>query len=113
MVIDMNEAKLTTLEQVRAFLAGTVVVAFSAVGPDDERYRHIGDVRKRFGYGRLKKPDKGLVLRYLERTTGYSRQQLTRIVKRGRTGKKLAQAYRAPTHSLKRTFTDADVALLA
>jgi len=109
----MNEAKLTTLEQVRAFLAGTVVVAFSAAGPDDGRYRHIGDVLKRFGYWRLKKPDKGLVLRYLERTTGYSRQQLTRIVKRGRTGKKLTKAYRAPTHGLKRKFTDADVALLA
>ncbi|MDP2809433.1 MAG: hypothetical protein Q8O34_04725 [Rhodocyclaceae bacterium] len=109
----MNEAKLTTLEQVRAFLAGTVVVAFSAAGADDDRYRHIEDVLKRFGYVRLQKPDKGLVLRYLERTTGYSRQQLTRIVKRGRTGKKLTKAYRAPTHGLKRKFTDADVALLA
>jgi len=113
MVIDMNEAKLATLEQVRAFLTGTVVVAFSAAGPDDDRYLHIGEVLKRFGYGRLKKGDKGLILRYLERTTGYSRQQLTRIVKRGLAGKKLTKAYRAPTHGLKRKFTDADVALLA
>lgn len=29
MVIDMNDAKLQTLDQVRAFLKGTVVVAFS------------------------------------------------------------------------------------
>lgn len=116
MVIDMNEAKLATLEQVRAFLAGTEAVAFSGVGLGDggeERYRHIGEVLKRFCYGRLAKPDKGLIMRYLERTTGYSRQQLTRIVGRWRAGTKLVKDYRAPTHGLKRKFTDADVALLA
>jgi len=109
----MNEARLTTLEQVRAFLAGTMAVEFSACVKEDDRYRHIAEVLDRFGYKRLKKPDKGLVLRYLERTTDYSRQQLTRIVKRWRAGKKLTKAYRAPTHGLKRKFTDADVALLA
>lgn len=113
-MIDMNEAKLTTLEQIRAFLAGTIAVEFSVCGgKDDDRYRHIADVLGRFGYRRLKKPDKGLVLRYLERTTGYSRQQLTRLVKRRLTGKKLAKAYRAPVCGLKRKFTAADVALLA
>jgi transposase InsO family protein len=113
MVIDMNEAKLTTLEQVRAFLAGTIAVEFAGCGKDDERYRHIADVLGRFGYRRLKKPGKGLILRYLERTTGYSRQQLTRLVKRWRAGKKLAKAYRTPTHGLKRIFTETDIALLA
>lgn len=70
-------------------------------------------VLRRFAYTRLKKPDKGLILRYLERTTGYSRQQLTRIVKRWRTGKKLVKAYRAPPHGLLRKFTERDIALLA
>ena len=93
MVIDLNEVKLTTLEQLRAFLAGTIEVEFSAAGRDDNRYRHIAEVLNQFGYKRLKKPDKGLILRYLERTTDYSRQQLTRIVKRWRTGRKLAKAY--------------------
>ncbi len=43
MVIDMNEAKLTTLEQLRQFLAGTATVVFKPV-PDDTRYAHIADV---------------------------------------------------------------------
>jgi hypothetical protein len=59
---------------------------------EDERYGHIADVRTRFGYKRQKKPGKGLILRYLERTTGHSRQQLTRTNKRWRTGKKLVKA---------------------
>ena len=44
-MIDMNETKFTTLEQVRAFLAGTVKVGFCATGiGEDERYRHIAGV---------------------------------------------------------------------
>ena len=113
MVIDMNEAKLTTLEDIQAFLAGTMAVEFSACGKDDERYGHIAAVLNRFGYKRLKKPDKGLILRYLERTTDYSRQQLTRIIKRWRTGKKLVKAYCTPKHGLVRKFTEADIIVLA
>jgi transposase InsO family protein len=113
MVIDMNEKRLVSVEQLKAFLAVTVEVEFQGCGRDEERYRHIEDVLKRFGYGRLKKPDKGVVLRYLERTTSYSRQQLTRLVKRGRAGKKLTKAYRAPTHGLARKFMDGDTLLLA
>lgn len=114
MVIDMNETKLTTLEQVRAFLAGTAEVGFCVTGEgEDGRYRHIAAVLARFGYHRLKKPDKGLILRYLERTTGYSRQQITRLVGRWRQGKTLRKDYRAPKHGFVRTFTDLDVALLA
>lgn len=113
-MIDMNETKLTTLEQVRAFLAGTVEVGFCATGTgEDGRYRHIAGVLARFGYQRLKKPDKGLILRYLERTTGYSRQQVTRLVKRWSDGKGLRKRYRAPRNGWARKFTDLDVALLA
>jgi len=71
-VIAMNEAKLTTLEQIRAFLKGTEAVEFSVCGKDC--YGHIGDVLGRFRYGQLRRPDKGVILCYLERTTGYSRQ---------------------------------------
>ena len=105
MVIDMNEKKLVTLDQLRGFLAATSEVEFQGCGQDDERYRHIEAVLKRFGYGRLGRMDKGLVLRYLERTTGYSRQQLTRLVARYRCAGKLAKAYRAPKHGFVCRFT--------
>ncbi len=70
------------------------------------------EVLRRFGYGRLGKADKGLILRYLERTTGYSRQQITRLVKRGQSGQPLSTD-RAPLQGWARTYTTADVALLA
>lgn len=112
-MIDMNEKKLVALEQLKAFLTVTREVEFQPCGQDEERYRHIGEVLGRFGYGRLKKPDKGIVLRYLERTTGYSRQQITRLVKRRQAGNPLVKGYRTPKHGLPRKFTDADIALLA
>ncbi len=38
MVIDMNEKKLVTLDQLRGFIAATSEVEFQGCGQDDERY---------------------------------------------------------------------------
>ncbi len=112
MVIDMNEKKLTTLEQLRQFLAGTADVLFQP-GQDDSRYAHIVDVLRRFQYARLKRPDKGLILRYLARTTGYSRQQITRLVAQFLATRQLKKHYRPPKMGFVVTYTAADIALLA
>jgi len=113
MVIDMNETRLNTVGQLRAFLEGTLEVEFCALNNHTQRYAFIGTLLKRLRYAQLRRPDKGVVLRYLERTTGYSRQQLTRLVARARAGSVLAKRYRAPAHGFARKFTPADVALLA
>jgi transposase InsO family protein len=112
MVIDMKEDRLVTLPQLRQFVEATTEVEFRRCGKDEDRYRHIEGVLRRFRYARLKRADKGLVVRYLMRTTGYSRPQLVRLIKRARTGS-LKKGYRAPTHGFARRFTAADVALLA
>lgn len=112
-MIDMNETKLTTLDQLRQFLAGTPEVEFHPVVAADERYRHIVSVLGRFHYTRLKRPDKGVVLRYLMRTTGYSRQQLTRLVGRFLEVGRLSKHYVAPAKGFVRKFTREDLALLA
>lgn len=112
MVIDMSEQRLVTLAQVRRFLEATTEVEFRGCGQDEERYRHIEAVLRRFGYGALGRADKGLIRRYLARTTGYSRQQLTRLIKRALAGP-LKKAYRTPASGFARRFTEADLALLA
>lgn len=97
MVIDMNETELKTVAQLRAFLNGTLAVEFQPLGEGSPRYAHIAAVLRRLGYRRLKRQEKGVVLRYLERTTGYSRQQLTRLVRAGSlTEKHCACAMRRP-----------------
>jgi len=111
MVIDMNDAKLQTLDQVRAFLNGTVSVEFSLA--PDERYEFVARTVRRFGYQRLKRADKTLVLRFLRCVSGYSRQQLTRLVGRVGAQAPLVKRYRGSRTSFTRTFTNADVRLLA
>ena len=111
-MIDLSEQKLVTLTQLRQFLEGTAEVEFQGCGHDEDRYRHIEQVLRRFGYRRLKRADKGVVVRYLVRTMGYSRQQLTRLINRASAGA-LKKAYRAPKRGFVRRYTEADVALLA
>ena len=113
MVIDMNESQLKTVAQLRAFLDGTLEVKFQPIRNDLERYGFIAAVLGRFVYAQLGRADKGVLMRYLARTTGYSRAQLRRLISRRLKGEKLAKRYRAPAVGFARKFTTADVKLLA
>jgi len=111
MVIDMDDEQLRTLADLQGFLDGTVAMDFAVAA--DERYAFIARTVRRFGYGRLKRPDKAVVLRFLERVSGYSRQQLTRLVKRGAERRQLVKRYKGSRTSFSRVYTGADVLLLA
>ena len=113
MVIDMNESRLNTVAQLSAFLNGTLEVSFCTPADDCQRYAFISTVLERFAYARLQRADRGVVRRYLERTTGYSRAQLTRLVQRWLDDPRLAKRYRSPVSGFSRKFTPADVILLA
>lgn len=109
----MNEAQVRTAEQVRQVLAGTQELQFRAAQDDESRYGWIEAVLRRLSYRQLGRADKGAVLAYLQRLSGYSRAQLTRLVARWMAGKPLVKNYRAPAHAFARRYTAADVALLA
>ena len=111
MVIDMNDEQLKTLADLQGFLEGTVMMDFAVAG--DERYGFIARTVKRFGYGRLKRSDKAIVLRFLERVSGYSRQQIARLVKRGSERRAMVKRYCGSRTSFARTYTGADILLLA
>ena len=71
----MDETRLSTIAQLEEFLGASAQIEFTAHGGDTERYAHISRVLKRFDYPRLPKRQRGVVLRYLKRTSGYSRAQ--------------------------------------
>ena len=84
----LQTQRVRTLEQVRVFIEGSEAVDF--VGGDREGVYVL--VRRSLVqleyHHRLSKPDKGLVKRYLEKVTGLSRSQLTRLIGQHlRTGK--------------------------
>ncbi|WP_265705558.1 hypothetical protein [Verminephrobacter aporrectodeae] len=116
MVVNMDETRLTTIAQIEQFLGASAVVQFTPSQDDEERYAHISRVLKRFDYPRLGKADKGVLLRYLGHTSGYSRQQLTRLVSRWQSNRlaptPLVKRYMAPNAPFARKYTSADMALL-
>ena len=118
MVINMDETKLRTIAQLQEFLDATPEVSFTgAAGEDDtQRYEHISRVLKRFDYPRRKKSERGVVLAYLRRTSGYSRPQITRLVARWEENRlatvPLAKRYCAPAAPFARKYTPTDVGLL-
>ena len=108
----MNEVQVRTVEQVRQVVAGTQALQFQRALDDTGRYAWIQSVLGRFDYARLKRPDRGAVLAYVQRLSGFSRAQVTRLVARWVSGKPLVKHYRAPEHAYARRYTALDVALL-
>lgn len=113
MVINMDESQLRTIEQIEQFLNASAKVAFTAHGGDVERYAHISRVLKRFDYPQCNRHDRGVLLRYLQHTSDYSRAQLTRLVTRWHTNRlasvPLRKRYRAPAAPFARKYTPLDI----
>jgi transposase InsO family protein len=116
MVINMNEERLGTIEQVEEFLSGSAAVEFTAAGDDSDRYGHISRVLKRFDYPRCSKRERGILHRYLQHTSGYSRAQVTRLVTRWQRNRlaevPLSKRYGRPAVPFARKYTQADLTLL-
>jgi len=72
----MNINPLKTIAQLEDFLAGTQPITFSVLSTKDECYQWIQEILIKFEYLTLSSPHKGLVIRYLLKMSGYSRQQL-------------------------------------
>jgi len=107
----MNDEKLKTIEQVKQFLAGSTTLAFEGISAG-ERYRWIEGILIRFEYSRLMKAEKGTMRRYIEKVSGYSRAQVSRLIcqytTRGRLRRPQQRRHRFPTK-----YAPGDIALLA
>jgi hypothetical protein len=107
----MDDTEAASLEQIRAFLAGSEEVRFAGQRRE-EVYGWVEMTLVRLQYASLAKPDKGLVRRYLSRMTGLSRAQVTRLIAlQRRTGRVKAVAYQRTKFASR--YTAADVELLA
>ena len=77
----MKLDELVNIVQIKEFLQGTQPVVFVMEDSADAAYAWIQSTLVRFRYLTLSKPEKGVVCRYLTRISGYSRQQITRLIK--------------------------------
>lgn len=113
MVIDMNESRLETIEQIREFLVGTSDVAFSIPADESTLRPFVATVIRRFRYFRLTKGQRGVLFAYMRRLTGFSRQHLSRLIAQYRDTQSLKPLDRASRTSFGRKYGPEDVALLA
>ena len=113
MILKMETERLTTLEEVRLFIAGSAAVDFA--GADREStYEFTRRTLSRFEYGRLGRSDKGLLRRYLTKATGLSRAQVARLIRQhADTGRIEDRRGGAPSRPFERRYTASDVRLLA
>jgi len=99
-----------SLDQIQAFLEASEGVGFQARSRA-ERYGWIAGVLRGQGYVDLGKPAKGLVRSYIEKMTGLSRAQTTRIIKMYQSGGEVKpRAYRR--RRFPKRYTMADIELL-
>ena len=111
MVITMNDSKLSSIVEVKRFLQESGVIEFKRRSRK-EAYYWIEETLKRFDYLYLGKKEKGLIKKYLQKVTGYSRPQVTRKIREYReTGRVRVKEYER--NKFKRKYSNKDIQLLA
>jgi len=112
MIVKLHSQRLQTLDEVRAFLAGSGPLDFK-VPARHEAYDWIENTLRQLGYQRLGKTDKGLVRDYLIKVSGFSRAQVTRLIQQFRQTGRLRDHRGKPTNAFARHYQEADIRLLA
>jgi transposase InsO family protein len=106
----MQVGEKLSLEQIRAFLEGSDEFRFEGRNRE-EVYGWVNGTLRQQGYEKLKRRARGLVRRYLEKMTGLSRAQVTRLVTPYLEGEEVkAQPYRR--HRFDVRYQREDVELL-
>src|SRR5574337_739462 len=111
MIVTLNTQSLSWLAEVRAFLDGAAEVELSAP-PSADRHAWLAATLRQFHYGTLRRPDKSLVRAFVLKVTGYSRAQLTRLIRQWQQDGSIADRRGPPTQPFARRYTEADVRAL-
>ncbi len=107
----MHQAEQLSLDQIRAFLKASDGIRFEAQ-TREQLYQWVETTLVHHQYRQQKRGIRGLLRRYLEKMTGLSRAQVTRLIQRyQQSGKVRVTQYQR--HRFPRRYTAADVELLA
>lgn len=105
----MDDSEATSLEQIRAFLAGSGEVRFAGQRRE-EVYAWVERTLVRHQYASLDRRGKGLVRRYIARMTGLSRAQMTRLITMyQKIGRVKAMVYQRTKFAQRYTATDVEL----
>jgi len=89
----MNDGQLQTIEQVKQFLEWSEALEFRGLCVE-EKYKWTETVLLRFSYLLIKRDEKATIGRHIHKVTGYSRAQISRLIRRcKRTGRLKKREY--------------------
>jgi len=107
----VHDAEKLRLDQIEAFLNASEEIRFEAENRE-QTYGWVEQVLRQQQYPKQGRKARGLVRRYLEKMTGLSRAQVTRLIARFRANGELQPShYRR--HRFPQRYTRADIELLA
>lgn len=112
MLVQMDETRIKTLEEISVFLADPLAMPLELQGNKDELYTWLERTLVRFRYLWLNKKEKGLVRRYITRLTNLSHSQLTRLITQYRKSGHIRRRQRT-VKGFETKYTRADICLLA
>ena len=112
MKIIMTLDNLNTISELHEFLSGTDKVDLPLSMSKDEKYAVINTLLSGFKYGSLSRRDKGTMITFLQKLSGYCRQNITLMIHRYRTEGKLVR-YQQTSKGFKTIYTQTDKRLLA
>jgi hypothetical protein len=108
-IMTLND--LTTIEHLKGFLEGTQTCVYTVLSDKDEQYRWIQKTLVQMRYLTLKKRERGVVIRFLMKVSGYSRQQVTRLIKQYTEHGRIVRRQRT-ARGFSRRYTTTDILLL-
>lgn len=109
----MNLDQLTSIEDIERFLDGSQSVIYAVGASKDERYKWIQSTLTRLSYYRLTRKEKGVVLKLAAKITGYSRQQITRLVAQYKATGKIKRKAPIVNNGFQKRYSNNDIQLLA
>jgi transposase InsO family protein len=107
----MNDTHIKTVEHVLQFLEGTTALEL-CIDSKADRYAWIQRTLVRFHYLTLGKADKGVILSFVQKLSGYSRIQVKRLVEQYRHTGRLQRRQRT-SQGFSCKYTREDIQLLA
>jgi hypothetical protein len=112
MIVTLHTEHLTSLEQIERFLDGTAEIDFRAADRSARR-DWIEQVLRQFCSAQRSRRERGLLLRFLTKVTGYSPAQMKRLLKQFRTERHLRDRRGPPAKPFAYRYSVADQHALA
>jgi hypothetical protein len=109
MKITMNDSRINSIAQLKAFVNGTKCFEMR-LDTIEQKYQLISKTVKKFNYQKLNKKDKHVVKLYLKQVTHYKKAQLNRLIQRAIKGTLKRKQYQRKHSYCK--YTSKDIKLL-